>query len=74
MKSALISGSKKPNYTNRVYAEETGFGIPQFLDVDQAVKNLYIILTQLRKTGLMIETNIRYISKKVKKLEQILLD
>lgn len=40
MKSALISGSKKPNYTNEIYTAETGFGIPQFYSVDSAVKNL----------------------------------
>lgn len=43
MKSALISGSKKPNYTNEIYTKETGFGIPQFFSVDQAVKNLEYI-------------------------------
>lgn len=49
MKSALISGSKKPNYTNRVYTEETGFGIPQFLDVDQAVKK-FILFCSIKKS------------------------
>ncbi|VEU63200.1 S8 family serine peptidase [Mycoplasmopsis bovirhinis] len=52
-KSAIISGSVKPRYTNAVYTNETGFGIPQFEFVDQAVKNL----KYHKKTGPKFTTN-----------------
>lgn len=52
-KSAIISGSVKPRYTNAIYTNETGFGIPQFEFVDQAVKNL----KYHKKTGPKFTTN-----------------
>ncbi|MCV3743506.1 S8 family serine peptidase [Ureaplasma sp. ES3154-GEN] len=41
-KSALLTGSRKPKTTNQIYTNETGFGIPNYKLMNQALDNLSV--------------------------------
>ncbi|ATO31001.1 hypothetical protein CO229_02665 [Mycoplasmopsis bovirhinis] len=42
-KSALITGSRKPNGINLLYTNETGYGIPNYKKIEQAIQSLIIL-------------------------------
>ncbi|ATO30729.1 hypothetical protein CO229_01165 [Mycoplasmopsis bovirhinis] len=42
-KSALITGSRKPNGIVNLYTNETGFGIPQYDKIEKAIESLIVL-------------------------------
>lgn len=42
-KSALITGSRKPKGINNIYTVETGFGIPQYDKIENALQSLIVL-------------------------------
>ncbi|MBG0730763.1 S8 family serine peptidase [Mycoplasma sp. 'Moose RK'] len=41
-KASLIAGSRKPKNTSIIYSPETGYGIPQYRKIEDAIKNIIV--------------------------------
>ncbi|WP_069096767.1 S8 family serine peptidase [Mesomycoplasma ovipneumoniae] len=41
-KTSLIAGSRKPKNSSTIYSPETGYGIPQYKKIEEAVQNILV--------------------------------
>ncbi|MDW2917215.1 S8 family serine peptidase [Mesomycoplasma ovipneumoniae] len=48
-KTALIAGSRKPKNSSTIYSAETGYGIPQYKKIEEAVQNV-IVFKDVKKS------------------------
>ncbi|WP_337898249.1 S8 family serine peptidase [Mesomycoplasma ovipneumoniae] len=70
-KTSLIAGSRKPKYSSTIYSPGTGYGIPQYKKIEEAVQNI-LVFKNVQKSRNSINNKRRVFFRKGDKIRATL--